>query len=192
MYRTDWHGARYRFDDLKQLLARATPLRAGDILAGVAATSAAENVAARMALADVPLTQFLSETVIPYENDDVTRLIVDSHDADAFAAVSHLTVGGFRDWLLSDAVDGAVLTRLSRGLTPEMVAAVSKIMRNQDLIAVAAALRVTAGFRTTIGLPGTMATRLQPNHPTDDPRGIAAAAASSPTDFSGLRVDSSR
>ncbi|WP_449370601.1 ethanolamine ammonia-lyase subunit EutB [Thiomonas sp.] len=168
-------AVRHVFPDLKTLLARATPLRSGDELAGVAARSQEERMAARLALAEVPLARFLHEALIPYEDDEVTRLIVDGHDAVAFAPVAHLTVGGFRDWLLSDAVDGATLTALAPGLTPEMVAAVSKIMRNQDLILVAQKCAVVSRFRTTLGLPGRMGVRLQPNHPTDDPAGIAAS-----------------
>ncbi len=168
------HGTRYVFPDLRSLLARATPLRSGDSLAGIAAASAAERVAAQMALADLPLCRFLDEAVIPYETDDVTRLILDTHDRQAFAAIGHLTVGGFRDWLLGDA-DGPALAALRPGLTPEMAAAVSKLMRLQDLVAVAAKCRVTTGFRNTLGLPGRLAVRLQPNHPTDNPRGVAAA-----------------
>ena len=165
------------FRDLKDLMAKATPLRSGDQLAGIAATSAEENVAARMALADQPLRLFLSEAVVPYEADEVTRLIIDRHDAAAFAPVRHLTVGGFRDWLLSDEATTAALAALAPGITPEMAAAVCKIMRNQDLIAVARKCSVVTRFRNTIGLPGTMAVRLQPNHPTDDARGIAASIA---------------
>jgi ethanolamine ammonia-lyase large subunit len=175
MYQAVWRQTTYRFDDLKTLMAKATPLRSGDVLAGVAAASAEENVAAKMALADVPLKRFLSEAVIPYESDDVTRLIMDRHDAKAFAPVASLTVGEFRDWLLSDRATPAVLTRLAPGLTPEMVAAVSKLMRNQDLILVARKISVVSRFRDTIGLPGRLAVRIQPNHPTDDPRGIAAS-----------------
>ncbi|MCD7109129.1 ethanolamine ammonia-lyase subunit EutB [Rhizobium sp. DKSPLA3] len=156
-------------------MAKATPLRSGDVLAGVAASSAEESVAARMCLADVPLKQFLTEALIPYEADDVTRLIMDSHDATAFRPVAHMTVGQFRDWLLTPAASSAVLSALARGLTPEMVAAVSKLMRNQDLILVARKCRVVTRFRNTIGLAGTMAVRLQPNHPYDDKRGIAAS-----------------
>lgn len=165
------------FRDLKDLMAKATPLRSGDQLAGIAATSAEENVAARMALADQPLRLFLSEAVVPYEADEVTRLIIDRHDAAAFAPVRHLTVGGFRDWLLSDEATTAAISALAPGITPEMAAAVCKIMRNQDLIAVARKCSVVTRFRNTIGLPGTMAVRLQPNHPTDDARGIAASIA---------------
>ncbi|MCB1521612.1 MAG: ethanolamine ammonia-lyase subunit EutB [Hyphomicrobiaceae bacterium] len=167
----------YRFDDLKMLLAKATPLRSGDQLAGIAAESAEESVAARMALADLPLTRFLNETVIAYETDEVTRLIVDTHDDAAFRQIASLTVGGFRDWLLSHATTMARLQAIAPGVTPEMAAAVSKIMRNQDLISVARKCRVVTRFRNTIGLPGTMAVRLQPNHPTDDARGIVAAIA---------------
>ncbi|NDY90056.1 ethanolamine ammonia-lyase subunit EutB [Ideonella livida] len=166
-------GQVWRFDDLKTLMARATPLRSGDVLAGVAARTAAERMAARMALAELPLATFLNEALIPYEEDEVTRLIIDTHDRAAFAPVAHLTVGDFRDWLLSDAADEAALAALRPGLTPEMVAAVSKLMRNQDLIAVARKCRVVTRFRNTLGLPGCMAMRLQPNHPTDDARGIA-------------------
>jgi ethanolamine ammonia-lyase large subunit len=166
-------GTTYVFDDLRMLMARATPFRSGDALAGVAATSAAERVAAQRALADLPLRHFLNEAVIPYETDDVTRLIQDSHDAAGFAPVAHLTVGGFRDWLL--AAEPETLPELRRGLTPEMVAAVSKIMRISDLIAVAQKCRVVTRFRNSIGLPGTLSIRLQPNHPTDDLRGVAAS-----------------
>jgi ethanolamine ammonia-lyase large subunit len=166
-------GTRYAFPDLRTLLARATPLRSGDVLAGIAATSAAERVAARRALADLPLRHFLTEAVVPYESDEVTRLILDGHDPAAFAPIAHLTVGGFRDWLL--AAGPAALPALRPGLTPEMVAGVSKIMRLQDLVAVAARCRVTTRFRNTLGLPGRLSIRLQPNDPVDDPRGVAAA-----------------
>jgi ethanolamine ammonia-lyase large subunit len=165
----------YAFDDLRILLARASPPRSGDRLAGIAADSAAEMIAARLALADVPLKQFLDEPVIPYEDDEVTRLILDSHDVAAFLPVSSLTVGGFRDWLLSDAATGEAISRISRGVTPEMVAAVSKLMRNQDLILVAKKCEVTTRFRNTVGLRGRMSTRLQPNHPFDDAKGITAS-----------------
>jgi ethanolamine ammonia-lyase large subunit len=168
-------GHSYTFSDLRELLAKATPLRSGDVLAGVAAASAAERVAAQTVLADVPLSHFLDEAVVPYEDDDVTRLILDGHDAEAFAPVRSLTVGGFRDWLLSWEADTAALTGLAPGLTPEMVAATSKLMRVGDLVAVARKTRVVTGLRTTIGLEGRLATRLQPNHPTDDAVGITAS-----------------
>ena len=156
-------------------MAKASPPRSGDVLAGIAAGSAAECAAAKVALADVPLKQFLTEMVVPYEKDDVTRLIIDTHDKAAFSAISHLTVGGFRDWLLSDAASTAVLASVSPGITPEMAAAVSKIMRNQDLVLAARKVSVITKFRDTIGLPGRMSVRLQPNHPTDDKKGIAAS-----------------
>ena len=171
-------GSSYHFDGLIDLLAKATPQRSGDELAGCAATGDAERVAAQWALADVPLDTFLNDLVVPYETDEVTRLIIDRHDRESYRTVSHLTVGGLRDWLLEVAATPAAadtLRRLAPGLTPEMVAAVSKLMRNQDLIAVARAVPVTSAFRTTLGLPGRLATRLQPNHPTDDPKGVAAA-----------------
>ena len=161
------------FDDLRSLLARATPLRSGDLLAGLAATSAAERVAAQMALAEVHLATILAEPVIPYEADDVTRLIVDTHDPVAFAPIASLTVGEFREFLL--AAEAATLAALQPGITPEMVAAASKLMRLQDLVAVAAKCRVVTRFRNTIGLPGRLSVRSQPNHPTDDPRGVAAS-----------------
>jgi len=164
----------YAFADLRALLARASPARSGDHLAGLAAGSSEERVAAQMALAALPLRTFLTEAVIPYEVDEVTRLIMDSHDAAAFQPVAHLTVGDFRDWLLGDAADEAALARLAPGITPEMAAAVSKIMRIQDLVLVARKCRVVTRFRNTIGLAGTLSTRLQPNHPLDDPSGIAA------------------
>lgn len=166
---------RWQFDDLKMLMAKATPLRSGDCLAGVAARDEQERVAAQLALADVPLKTFLSEVLIPYETDEVTRLIIDGHDAAAFAPVAHLTVGDFRNWLLSERADSATLSAIAPGITPEMAAAVSKIMRLQDLVLVASKCRVTTAFRNTIGLPGRMSTRLQPNHPTDDPAGVAAS-----------------
>lgn len=166
---------RHVFASLRELMAKATPARSGDNLEGVAARHDTERVAAQMALADLPLAHFLQEALVPYESDEVTRLIIDSHDRAAFAPVAHLTVGGFRDWLLSDAAHEAALSALAPGLTPEMVAATSKLCRNQDLILIAQKCRVVTRFRNTIGLPGRMSTRLQPNHPTDDPSGIAAS-----------------
>ena len=166
---------RYAFPDLKTLLARATPLRSGDQLAGLAAETGEERVAAQFALADLPLTRFLEEAVVPYETDEVTRLILDTHDGTAFAAIAHLTVGGFRDWILSDAATTAALAALAPGVTPEMAAAVAKISRLQDLMVMAAKCEVVTRFRNTIGARGRLSVRLQPNHPTDDPRGIAAS-----------------
>ncbi len=163
------------FNDLRDLLAKATPPRSGDRLAGIAAESAEEMMAARIALADVPLKQFLHETVVPYETDEVTRLIIDSHDSEAFAAVSSLTVGSFRDWLLSDQATPDLLKAIARGITPEMAAAVSKLMRNQDLILAAKKCEVVTAFRCTVGLRGRMSVRLQPNHPFDDAKGITAS-----------------
>ncbi|MXP62904.1 ethanolamine ammonia-lyase subunit EutB [Roseomonas sp. M0104] len=174
-YVSDFRGERHRFDDLRAVLVKASPRRSGDELAGLAAESDAQRIAARAVLADLPLTRFLEEPLVPYERDEVTRLIQDTQDLAAFAAVRHLTVGGLRDWLLSDAASAEALAALAPGLTPEMAAAASKLMRNQDLIAVARRCRVVTAFRSTVGLPGRLATRLQPNHPTDDLRGIAAA-----------------
>jgi ethanolamine ammonia-lyase large subunit len=168
-------GNVYQFNDLKALLAKATPLRSGDQLAGLAAQSAEERVAAQIALADLPMNAFLAEPLIPYEADEVTRLILDTHDREAFKPISHLTVGEFRDWLLSHEADSDTLAKLSPGLMPEQVAAVSKLMREQDLIQVARKIHVVTRFRTTVGLPGTLATRLQPNHPSDDPQAITAS-----------------
>ena len=165
----------YHFADLRDLLAKAGPYRSGDALAGIAAESGEQRVAAQMTLADVPLGAFLEEAVVPYESDEVTRLIVDAHDPVAFARISAFTVGDLRDWLLSDAATGAMLAAIGPGLTPEMAAAVSKLMRAQDLILVARKIRVVTRFRTTVGLPGRLSTRLQPNHPVDDPAGIAAS-----------------
>jgi ethanolamine ammonia-lyase large subunit len=156
-------------------MAKATPERSGDALAGVCAESAAERVVAQMTLADLPLKTFLNDVVIPYENDEITRLIIDSHDKQAFSLIEHLTVGDFRNWLLSDQADSETLAQIRPGLTPEMVAAVSKIMRNQDLILVAKKCQVVTAFRNTIGLPSRLSTRLQPNHPTDSLNGIAAS-----------------
>jgi ethanolamine ammonia-lyase large subunit len=168
-------GSTYSFADLKDVLAKASPVRSGDHLAGLAARTAAERMAAKMCLAELPLITFLNETVIPYETDEVTRLIVDRHDTAAFAEICHLTVGDFRNWLLLDSTDDTALSRIAAGVTPEMAAGVSKLMRNQDLILVAKKCRVITRFRNTIGLPGRLSVRLQPNHPTDDPKGIAAS-----------------
>jgi ethanolamine ammonia-lyase large subunit len=175
MYSATIGHRRYTFPDLKTLLAKATPQRSGDRLAGLAAQTGEERVAAQFALADLPLTRFLDEAVAPYETDEVTRLIIDSHDRAAFAAVAHLTVGGFRDWLLSDDATTEALAALAAGVTPEMAAAVAKISRLQDLIMMASKCSVVTRFRNTIGLGGRLSVRLQPNHPTDDPRGIAAS-----------------
>ena len=175
MYSATIAHRRYGFESLAVLLAKASPLRSGDQLAGIVAETGEERVAAQVALADLPLKTFLDQAVVPYEIDEVTRLIVDSHDRAAFAPIAHLTVGGLRDWLLSDDATEAALTALAPGLTPEMVAAVSKISRLQDLIVMAAKCRVVTRFRNTIGLEGRLSVRLQPNHPTDDLRGIAAS-----------------
>ena len=175
MYSQTIGARRYTFADLKTLLAKATPLRSGDQLAGLGAESGEERVAAQYALADLPLKTFLNEAVVPYETDEVTRLIVDTHDKTAFASISHLTVGGLRDWLLSDEAITDVLSRIAAGITPEMAAAVSKISRLQDLMMMAAKCAVVTRFRNTVGLPGRLSVRLQPNHPTDDPAGIAAS-----------------
>ena len=165
----------YQFSDLKTVMAKASPLRSGDCLSGVAALSNEERVAAALVLADLPLKRFLEEQLIAYEDDEVTRVILDDHQADAFAPISSFTVGDFRNWLLSDAVGGNELNAVAPGLTPEMVAAVSKIMRNQDLILVAAKCQVVTRFRNTLGLAGRLSVRLQPNHPTDDAQGVGAA-----------------
>ncbi|MFH7764758.1 ethanolamine ammonia-lyase subunit EutB [Acinetobacter sp. BSP-28] len=175
LYQINVANHHYVFADLKTLMAKATPERSGDQLAGIAAHDATERVAAQMCLADVPLKQFLNETLINYELDEVTRLIIDEHDAQAFYPIAHFTVGDFRNWLLSDDASIEKLQALQAGLTPEMVAAVSKIMRNQDLILVAKKCRIVTQFRNTIGLEGRLSTRLQPNHPTDDLLGISAS-----------------
>src|SRR5450432_3483830 len=175
VYRHAIDATTYVFNDLRDLLAKATPPRSGDRLAGIAADSAEQMIAARIALADVPVKQFLHEAVVAYEDDEITRLIIDTHDKSAFAAISSLTVGSFRDWLLSEAATPEVLKQLARGVTPEMAAAVSKLMRNQDLILVAKKCQVTSAFRNTIGLRGRMSVRLQPNHPFDDAKGITAS-----------------
>ncbi len=174
-YRVNLGGNEYTFPDLKTVLAKASPPRSGDDLAGVTAASAEERMAAKIVLAEIPLRQFLAEPIIPYETDEVTRLICDEHDAAAFAPVSGLTVGEFRNWLLRYETDAIALAALAPGLTPEMVAAVSKLMRNQDLILVAGRCRVMSAFRDTLGLKGRLSVRIQPNHPTDDARGIAAS-----------------
>jgi ethanolamine ammonia-lyase large subunit len=168
-------GSTHTFGDLKTLLAKATPARSGDALAGIAAENEEERAFAKMAIAEVPLSRFLEELLIPYEQDEVTRLIIDTHDAQAFSPISVLTVGEFREWLLDPTTDTEVLTRTAPGITPEMAAAVSRLMRNQDLILAAQKCRVVTKFRNTLGLPGRLSVRLQPNHPTDDVRGIAAS-----------------
>ena len=175
MFKTTLSQRTYHFADLKSLMAKATPARSGDYLAGIGAESAEERMAAKMALADLPLTTFLEHPLIPYESDEVTRLILDTHDKAAFAPIAHLTVGDFRNWLLSEQADSATLAAVAPGITPEMAAAVSKLMRNQDLILAARKCQVITKFRNTIGLPGHLSVRLQPNHPTDDWQGIAAA-----------------
>jgi ethanolamine ammonia-lyase large subunit len=175
MYKTQLANVTYDFKTLRNLMAKATPPRSGDYLAGVGAANNLERVAAQWVLADVPLKQFLTEVLVPYEQDEITRLIIDSHDLVAFMPISHLTVGDFRNWLLSEQATTQVLTDIAKGLTPEMVAAVSKIMRIQDLILVAKKCRVITRFRNTIGLENRLSTRLQPNHPTDSPVGIAAS-----------------
>ncbi len=168
-------GTRHSFGNLRTLLAKASPLRSGDQLAGIAAANAEERVIAQITLADLPLATFLNEAIVPYETDEVTRLIIDTHDRAAFAPIANLTVGELRDWLLSDEATTDQLASLAPGLTPEMAAAVSKLMRVQDLIYVARKISVVTRFRTTVGLPGHLSTRLQPNHPTDSPIGIAAS-----------------
>ena len=175
MYKTQLANVTYDFKTLRNLMAKATPPRSGDYLAGVGAANNLERVAAQWVLADVPLKQFITEVLVPYEQDEVTRLIIDSHDLVAFMPISHLTVGDFRNWLLSEQATTQVLTEIANGLTPEMVAAVSKIMRIQDLILVAKKCRVITRFRNTIGLENRLSTRLQPNHPTDSLVGIAAS-----------------
>ncbi len=174
-YRQTLGGRSYQFANLKDLLAKATPERSGDQLAGIAAASAEERVAAQLCLADLPLTTLLEEPLIPYEQDEVTRLILDTHDAEAFAPIRSLTVGSLREWLLDYATSDATLAALAPGITPELAAAVAKLMRNQDLIAVSRKCQVVTRFRNTIGLPGRFSSRIQPNHPTDDPRGVAAS-----------------
>ncbi len=175
MYKTTIANQNYKFKNLRDLMAKATPARSGDYLAGVAATHNIERVAAQWVLADVPLKQFLNEVLVPYEDDEVTRLIIDDHNSVAFAPISHLTVGDFRNWLLSEHATTETLTAIATGLTPEMVAAVSKIMRIQDLILVAKKCQIVTRFRNTIGLKNRLSTRLQPNHPTDNPAGVAAS-----------------
>lgn len=174
-YRVTLSNYTYYFPNLKVLLAKASPLRSGDVLAGLAAQSNEERVAAQFALADVPLKHFLNESLVPYEEDEITRLIIDTHDVNAFAPIAHFTVGELRNWLLTNEVTTSTIQALSKGLTPEMVAAVSKLMRNQDLIAVAQKCEVVTAFRTTMGQKGRLGVRLQPNHPTDDTKGIAAS-----------------
>jgi ethanolamine ammonia-lyase large subunit len=156
-------------------MAKASPFRSGDALAGLCAESYQERVAAQICLADLPLKTFLNEALIPYEKDEVTRLIIDTHDNAAFENISSFTVGQLRDWLLSNDVGSEDVGPIRKAITPEMAAALSKIMRNQDLVLVAQKCRVVTRFRNTIGLAGRFSARLQPNHPTDDLQGIAAS-----------------
>ncbi|AVT14452.1 ethanolamine ammonia-lyase subunit EutB [Paracidovorax avenae] len=174
-YHTTLGGQGHAFDDLRQVMAHASPARSGDYLAGVGAATAQQRMAARHVLADLPLSTFLNEALVPYEDDAITRLVIDGHDAAAFAPIRHMTVGDWRNWLLGDEATPEALAALAPGLTPEMVSAVSKIMRNQDLIAVARKCRVVTRLRNTQGLAGRIGVRLQPNHPTDDLRGVAAS-----------------
>ena len=174
-YRYQLGTKTYQFADLAELMAKATPARSGDSLAGVMAETAEQRAVAQLLLAEVPLKNFLNEALVPYEEDEVTRLIIDEHDVTAFEPISHMTIGDFRNWLLSDKASSDMLSQIRAGVTPEMAAAVSKIMRNQDLILVAQKCRVVSAFRNTIGLPKRLSTRLQPNHPTDDVNGIAAS-----------------
>ena len=175
MYAATIGSTHYSFRDMREVLAKASPWRSGDVLAGLAAGCGRERAAAQAILADVPLTRFLQEPVVPYEADDVTRLILDTHDRAAFDPIGGLTVGQFREWLLSYETDAGALAAVAAGVTPEMAAAVSKIMRNQDLVLAASKCRVVTRFRNTLGLPGRLSVRLQPNHPTDDLTGVAAA-----------------
>ena len=175
MYKIAIGNITYRFDNLKDVMAKATPARSGDDLAGISASNMEERVAAKMALAEIPLQRFLEEPLIPYEEDEITRLIIDTHDQKAFAPISSLTVGDFRNWLLNDHTTTDDLSYVAPGITPEIAAAVSKIMRNQDLLLVAQKCSVVTKFRDTIGLPGRLSVRLQPNHPVDDLKGIAAS-----------------
>ncbi|MEI7733970.1 MAG: ethanolamine ammonia-lyase subunit EutB [Ferruginibacter sp.] len=174
-YQCSIRNINYVFEDLKTVLAKASPLRSGDVLAGVAAATYEERVAAQMALADIPLKDFLQTAIIDYDSDEVTRLIMDTYDKKAFSQISYHTVGSFRDWLLSEAANTATLTAIAKAVIPEIAAAVSKIMRNQDLITVAQNCEVVTRFRTTVGLKGHLSTRLQPNHPFDDEKGIMAS-----------------
>lgn len=175
MYKATVGSKTYTFKGLKTLMAKASPIRSGDELAGIAAESFKENVAAKIALSELPLSIFLEQLLIPYETDEVTRLIIDTHDVESFKQIAHLTVGSFRNWLLSDFATPEKIKSLHKAITPEMAAAVSKIMRNQDLISVAAKIKVVTKFRNTIGLEGRFSVRLQPNHPTDDIRGIISS-----------------
>ena len=175
VYRFTLGNQNYRFNDLKSVMAKASPHRSGDVLAGVSASSNAERIAAQYLLSELPLTVFLNEAIVPYETDEVTRLILDTHDTTGFEQISHFTVGDLRDWLLQDATEGKDIANIKKALTPEMVAAVSKLMRNQDLIMVTSKIEVVTRFRNTLGLKGHVSVRLQPNHPTDDLKGILAS-----------------
>jgi ethanolamine ammonia-lyase large subunit len=175
MYKHTVNNNVFIFDTLAELMAKATPLRSGDLLAGIAAGSYKERVAAQMALSEIPLCEFLNEPLIPYETDEVTRLIFDSHDKESFKSISHLTVGDFRNYLLDNTIQKKELTHIQKSITPEIAAAVSKIMSLQDLILVSSKCEVITKFRSTVGLKGHLSTRLQPNHPTDDVKGILAS-----------------
>ena len=175
MYKHTVNNSVFGFKTLAELMAKATPLRSGDELAGIAAGSSQERVAAQMALSELTLDTFLKNPLIPYEMDEVTRLIFDTHDSENFKKITHFTIGDFRNYLLEYSTQKEELQNIKFAITPEMAAAVSKIMSIQDMILVSSKCEVVTKFRNTIGLKGRLATRLQPNHPTDDIKGIMAS-----------------
>jgi ethanolamine ammonia-lyase large subunit len=169
-------GSTYSFTSVKEVLAKANPPKSGDDLAGVSAKDAVERVAARAVLSELTLAELRANPVIPYEQDELTRLVEDHLDQTAFAAVGSLTVGQFREWLLDSKTSGSVIRAVSPGLTPEMAAAAAKLMSNLDLMVAGAKCEVVVRANSTLGLPGRFSSRLQPNHPTDDVRGILYSA----------------
>ena len=168
-------GKSYTFTDIKEVLAKANEEKTGDILAGIAAENARERVAAKVVLSGLTLKDLRENPVVPYEEDEVTRIIQDDLNIPQYEKIRNWTVSDLREWLLSEKTTGADIAKLRRGLTSEMVAAVCKLMSNLDLVYCAAKMTVTAHCNTTIGLPGTLSCRLQPNHTTDDPDGITAS-----------------
>jgi ethanolamine ammonia-lyase large subunit len=174
LLRTKLHGKTYEFPDLRVLMGKANEEKSGDRLAGVAADSAAERIAARFVLAEIPLWLLYETPAVPYEQDEVTRVIRDAVDPEVFREIKDWTVGELREWLLADTTTGEMVHHLSSGLTAEMIAAVTKLMSNLDLVYGAGKIHVTSHCQNTMGAPGTLSSRLQPNHPTDSPEAIRA------------------
>ncbi|HJQ13588.1 MAG TPA: ethanolamine ammonia-lyase subunit EutB, partial [Anaerolineales bacterium] len=174
LLRTKLHGKTYEFPDIRLLMGKANEEKSGDRLAGVGAETAAERVAAKLVLAEVPLWVLHDNPAVPYEQDEITRLIMDAVDPAIYDEIKDRTVGEFREWILADTTSADMIRRVSNGLTAEMIAGVTKLMSNLDLMYAAKKIPVSAHCNNTIGAPGTLSSRNQPNHPTDSPEGIRA------------------